>query len=151
MGATATATKTATATATVTTWGTRTTTTTPTATPTLTVSPTPESPVPTPAPTPAPTPTPESPVPTPAPAPAPNRFPELIGRGCCRRLEKGIVNGRKKGIIMSWKGHTWNQCMRSCAENASCAAFAVSGCSSSSDRICGGGCHLYEIPTSEDI
>merc|ERR1711972_1088649 len=87
----------------------------------------------------------------PAPAPTPNRFPELIGRGCCRRLPKGIVNGWKKGIIMSWTDHTWNQCMQSCAENASCAAFAVSGCSSSSDRICGGGCHLYEMSTSEDI
>merc|ERR1711920_843505 len=105
-----------------------------------------------PAPTPAPT-LPPTPAPTtaPTPTPAPNRFPELIGQGCCRPLKKGIVNGWKEGILMSWRDHTWNQCRQSCAEHASCAAFAVSGCSSSSDRICGGGCHLYETSTAEEI
>merc|ERR1712187_594506 len=94
--------------------------------------------------TPAPT-----PEPTPAPTPAPSPEPKLIGPGCCRRLKDGIARGWKTGILMSWKNGTRTECMQRCAEHPACNAFAPSGCSSSSDQICGEGCHIYKTDTSE--
>merc|ERR1712217_50233 len=82
--------------------------------------------------------------------PSPTLSPQtrLIGVGCCRGLQKGILNGWKKGILMSWKNRTWADCAQSCAEHPACNAFAASGCASSSDTVCGGGCHIYETKTA---
>merc|ERR1712039_927761 len=64
--------------------------------------------------------------------PSPTLSPQtrLIGVGCCRGLQKGILNGWKKGILMSWKNRTWADCAQSCAEHPACNAFAASGCAS---------------------
>jgi len=70
---------------------------------------------------------------TPAPAPA---DPALIGPGCCRPYSS----------LQTWSTSTTKgACAQQCASDASCGAFAVTGCSSSSDSNCGGSCFLYHM------
>merc|ERR1712066_812542 len=86
------------------------------------------------APTPAPT-----PAPTQAPTPVPTA--KLIGAGCCRPFNV-ILNATRR--------RTRADCMHQCEDNPSCNAFAISGCSSSSDEQCGGGCHIYALNSAQE-
>merc|ERR1712151_1040091 len=68
---------------------------------------------------------------------ATSRATRLIGPGCCRSamlVERSRTAEQDVTLI---------ECARECASTDSCIAFAISGCSSSSDAICGGSCHLY--------
>merc|ERR1711972_775267 len=61
----------------------------------------------------------------------------LVGPGCCRSAE--LVERSRTAE----QDVTLIQCARECTSTDGCIAFAISGCSSSSDAVCGGSCHLY--------
>merc|ERR1712151_903371 len=69
----------------------------------------------------------------------------LIGPGCCRSamlVERSRTAEQDVTLI---------ECAKECASTDSCIAFAISGCSSSSDAICGGPCHLYERHNEQEL
>jgi len=65
----------------------------------------------------------------------------LIGEGCCKPWRE---------ILENTPNLSRSECAIQCASNARCNAFAISGCSSSSDETCGGQCHLYRMGDNED-
>merc|ERR1712187_1004788 len=70
-----------------------------------------------------------------ATSPTISQVTKLVGPGCCRP-------------VMSLENHvndnaTLLECETECRASTDCAAFAISGCSSSTDALCGGSCHLY--------
>merc|ERR1711933_370142 len=79
--------------------------------------------------------------PTPAPTPTSNPSARLIGAGCCRHF-KAILNATHDPL-------TRTDCQNKCLDHPACHAFAVSGCSSSSDELCGAGCHIYQLDQEE--
>merc|ERR1712050_103157 len=64
-----------------------------------------------------------------------------VGPGCCRPVVGDYIN-----LVQN---STRNGCAMECASNT-CNAFAISGCSSSSDQTCGGACHLYLIDQHQE-
>merc|ERR1711920_269108 len=62
----------------------------------------------------------------------------LVGQGCCRSATTLVERSRT-----AEQDVTLIECAKECASEEGCIAFAISGCSSSSDAICGGPCHLY--------
>merc|ERR1711920_1175176 len=66
---------------------------------------------------------------------------KLVGPGCCRP----VID-----FITRMQNSTRNECAIECASNTDCNAFAISGCSSSSDETCGGACHLYLIDQHQE-
>merc|ERR1712217_715154 len=66
---------------------------------------------------------------------------KLVGQGCCRPF---------KEILDARRDMTRTECMEVCMSRQACNAFAISGCSSSSDENCGGACHIYELDSAEE-
>merc|ERR1711920_562343 len=46
---------------------------------------------------------------------------------------------------------TFVECANECASTDACIAFDISGCSSSSDAMCGGSCHLYLRKNEQEL
>merc|ERR1712066_658671 len=69
----------------------------------------------------------------------------LVGPGCCRSAD--LVERSRTAE----QDVTLIQCARECASTDGCIAFAISGCSSSSDAICGGSCHLYLRQNEQEL
>lgn len=65
----------------------------------------------------------------------------LVGAGCCKPWRE---------IIANTLNLTRKECAVECASHSECNAFAISGCSSSSDETCGGQCHLYDMNSLEE-
>lgn len=68
----------------------------------------------------------------------------LVGPGCCKPAKIWDF-----GKQMS--GRTLKECTVECASHIQCTAFAMSGCSGSSDEACLGTCHIYTIGLEEEI
>merc|ERR1712217_259078 len=77
-----------------------------------------------------------------ATTPAIPTAPSLVGAGCCRPVIVAILN-RQHNLTRS-------QCAMDCASKPDCNAFAISGCSSSSEGTCGGACHHYLIDSQQE-
>jgi len=73
-------------------------------------------------------------------APAISAATTLLGAGCCKPW---------RTIVESTPNLTRSECAIQCLSNAECDAFAISGCSGSSDETCGGQCHLYLMSPQE--
>jgi len=71
-----------------------------------------------------------------AKTPAISNATRLVGPGCCRAVTLLDRNHAQNQDV------TLSECALRCA-STDCTAFAVSGCSSTSDAVCGGHCHLY--------
>merc|ERR1712217_324624 len=75
---------------------------------------------------------------------------KLVGEGCCKP-SWDIKKIRSGGHILdNIPNLTRSECAVACDQNAACEAFAISGCSSSSDMFCGGACHLYQSDSREE-
>merc|ERR1712187_547580 len=68
----------------------------------------------------------------------------LVGAGCCKPWDMILQT-------TSLSRHTFGECAAECASNDACNAFAISGCSSSSDEVCGGACHQYQVNSPEEL
>merc|ERR1712039_875128 len=60
-----------------------------------------------------------------------------VGPGCCRPAKYLQQTVNEDATMM--------ECEAACRASTHCDAFAISGCSSSTDALCGGSCHLYRI------
>merc|ERR1712187_178613 len=65
----------------------------------------------------------------------------LVGEGCCKPWRTILANTPKL---------TKSECATQCFSTSYCNAFAISGCSGSSDETCGGQCHLYLMDSQEE-
>merc|ERR1712187_740870 len=93
------------------------------------------------APAEAPVPPPMLPSTTTTPTPSGAPTTKLVGQGCCRPFTE---------ILDARRDMTRTECMEVCMSRQACNAFAISGCSSSSDENCGGACHIYELDSAEE-
>lgn len=67
-----------------------------------------------------------------------------VGAGCCKPQK--FASGEHH-----LSNRTREECAHECASNGACTAFAISGCSSASDEVCGGACHLYAVDRSVEV
>jgi len=74
-------------------------------------------------------------------APAISATTTLLGPGCCKPWRQ---------ILENTPDMTRAECAIQCLSNGNCNAFAISGCSGSSDETCGGQCHLYVMEPEEE-
>merc|ERR1711920_464451 len=74
-------------------------------------------------------------------APAISNTTSLLGPGCCKPWDI---------VLENTPDLTKAECAIQCLSNANCDAFAISGCSGSSDETCGGQCHLYVMKPEEE-
>merc|ERR1712039_988201 len=74
-------------------------------------------------------------------APAMSATTTLVGAGCCKP---------RRHILENTPNLAKSECAIQCLSNTNCDAFAISGCSGSSDETCGGQCHLYVMKPEEE-
>merc|ERR1712061_102681 len=74
-------------------------------------------------------------------APAIAATTSLLGPGCCKPWRQ---------ILGNTPDLTKAECAIQCLATGNCDAFAISGCSDSSDETCGGQCHFYVMEPEEE-